>query len=299
MPYDEKPKVMEQPQVQPDVENDLMAVVGNLQEAIAQINSRCDELENKVYQAEDDVSQVEAMDEEEKPDMVVKKEPKIEEQANVGGEDKSGDLEDIDEKGKLKGGASSPANPMQEMKKKMEEMLKKMEELTGVPEVPRGKKEMPIGHKPTVNTPASQQPPSGDSPSGEKTFDDGNAEDEAKKAEAEVEKPSKDWNKPAVSKNMVEDEEDKKKEEGVEDPSKPAPGETKEKPDTMNVAAEKIFRELHNEVNGSLYGRKSYAGSVGVRSNEKTKTKSDFWENRKKASDIISEYLSKGVRGFS
>ncbi len=237
--------------MEPGYDDKLMAAVNDIQESVVNLSSRMDKVENKPM--EDGAQEVPTLEAAPGEPLPGTKQVggAAKEEVNTGGENKPADFSAMGEKDKDKGATEDPKNVMQEMVKTMMQMAKKMEDLTGAPEVPKGKEEVkgPASPDNISSIPATQQPPEGTATSGGGfDSDDKIAADE----EADVgNKPKKDYSKPPVVKNELDDSLTAGKED---DPTKPQPGETKDNPDPMDMKTPKeryvneILKKLREEI---------------------------------------------------
>jgi hypothetical protein len=269
--------------------DDLLKVISNIQETLTQLNSRMDKVENKPI--EDNEQEIPVMEE-----------------VNVGGENKTSDFNDLDEKNKMKGQTKNPDNIMQET---LNKILRKMEELTGITEIPKGKKSQPIND--TTGIPQTQQPPAGIATSGGGfDSDDKINETDAKNAESEVQTPKKDYDKKKIVFNKKNKEAAPGKplsgcvgiqKEG-EDPTIPQPEETQENPDKMDMSfneknvIEETYNNLRNEMNLTRRQSVVFNENLNNRFNNKNNNVEEYVNGKNKVNAIVKEYLQNpGVAG--
>ncbi len=279
-----------QEQPKPEVDA-LMGAVEEMQDAVANIGSRLDKVENKpIEDSEQEVPTMEQnlpgelegepklkqlaelmrrrnqLDDELKKGKGACDEDelkKVEEMVNFGGEDKPADFSGMDEKGKDSGATKDPVNVMQEAKKLTKMFLKRMEDLTGHPEVPRGKTSVsgPASPKNINPLPATGQPAAGVAPSGG-DFDSKDKWAEGEEAEP-GNKPKKDFPKLPYQKNRLKRRESAVTAGGPEDPTRPQPAASQDKPDPMSMETpkeefegedvlDKKKDELVNEILGKI-----------------------------------------------
>jgi hypothetical protein len=133
--------------------------------------------------------------------------------------------------------------------KQMESLIRKVmkEELTGVPERKTGHDKKSIGPENTDGLPQTIQPSNGDAPSGGTIYGDDKMGKTGEDSTNDVDKPKKDYNKPMVQKNSLDDARtyiEKAKEIMKEfakgdDVFAPQPGRTEENPEEMKDAKPK------------------------------------------------------------